>query len=219
MDSHIVRWRHSLEPFPGFDREAIVKHVDLGDVRYVELTGHRTAGQVLRDLHVGLVERVDSEDRSSTGHGHLEHEHCPTDFGEIVQSQASHGSAVRHKPGCGLIERVGVFLDEDEDPVAAHRSGVLVACQGHDPAPILACRLGDELLDPRDQRTKAPRREKRRLVLAGNGQLTKHRTESQGWVVARIHLGSAPNRRIERALPEAIQVDSNRRSRNEAEVA
>ena len=167
--------------------------LELGDRSGVE----HPLGVVLGLLHVGLVERVDLERPARHRDRELGQEEDPAEVGGPVRGQRE-----RRMPGRAdlLDERVQALLgllevaQVQEHPVVAVGVGRVaerLVANRHDPAPLLAGRLGDELLGPQPEALDRVRDDERELVAALERELAERRSLPQARVrLARVVVGA-----------------------------
>src|SRR5436190_16241834 len=111
------------------------------------------AGQVLRLLHVGLIERVDPEDRTGDGDGELPGEEEGAEVDGVLEWNLDHRMA-----GVGELGQAAIGVAVRRRAVSQMREDTILAVDGRlaerlardrdDPRAVLAGALGHELLGP-----------------------------------------------------------------------
>ena len=176
-------------------------------------------GVVLRLLHVRLVEGVDAEERAGDRGGEFPREEDLAEVLGVVQDEIDDGMA-----GVGQLLQLGDVVgaaqaDADEDAVLAvvGRFQQRLAGDWEDALPLLAGRLGDELLDPEAERVQRRRRDEGELVAAVQGHGGEDRAEHR----RRVLLRRGKLRHVARmhgAVEQRVHVDARERRRHHAEV-
>ena len=117
--------------------------------------------------HVGLIERLDAEQRTHQGRGQLPQQHLAAEVDEMA-AEGHHGHRV-----AGLGQ--GVQLAGAEVVAQRHEQPVVAVCVGpgqrlahdrHHAGAVLAGRLGEELLEPQAERGLAVGHDDGQLVAA-----------------------------------------------------
>ena len=111
------------------------------------------AGLDLGGFHVGLVERIDAEDRARHGGRHLEPEKFLADMVDRFHDDADHGMSGRLQRLEPVVMRGVVFAfgaDIDEEAVVAVKRGIAerLAVDRDQTLAVLAGGFGDQLFGP-----------------------------------------------------------------------
>ena len=185
--------------------------------------GHRLARELLGELHIRLVVRVDTEDHSRSGHAKLPAEELLAQVRIVGDTEAHDRVArglesrhVRGQHGVGLV----AFLDRHEDSVGAVvlRRETGLAHHRHDPATHLPRALRDQLLHPVGERRKTVGGVERELVSPVAAQLAEDRPQAETRVLRDRYRSRACLGHTARPVEERPNVDPGERGGDQSEV-
>jgi hypothetical protein len=180
------------------------------------------AGLDLGCFHVGLVERVDAEDRARHGGRHLKAEKFLADVVDRFHDDAGHGMP-------GFLERLepvvmrGVVFafgaDIDEEAVVAVKRGIAerLTVDRDQALAVLAGGFGDQLFGPGAEIGDLLRGGNRHLVAAFEAGEPHRQPELHAGVFMGRHIGAAGAHHRERVRDQAANVDTSGSRRHQPE--
>ena len=133
----------------------------------------QTVGVVLCALNVGLVERVNVQDRTGNGGGVFPAVKFRAEVTAVAKPQTRHRVAGLLQAADGRQQvPAGWRLDKHEEPVVSVAAGIeqRFPGDGHDAASFLAQTLGNHLLDPETESLYGRGSNQGHLIPSGRGR-------------------------------------------------
>ena len=180
------------------------------------------AGELLRLLDVGLVERVDAEDRPGDRGRDLPADELPAEVDRVGERDADHRvAALRECVGEGRPAAVAAAVERDahEHPVIAVGLGGAdrLAVDRHDAGAALAGALGDELLGPGPERGDLVVGQERELVAARRREGAEGEPERDARVGVGVGLAARAEHRARRG-EQRVEVEADQRRWHQPDV-
>ena len=186
--------------------------------------GEQPVGRVFRELHVGLIERIDREDRAGNGRGDFPAHELGAQGGGLRHVDRDDRHPLGGDRAEGDVARVlawrAVYAHAHEQPIHAIPRGISERLAGdrHDAGTVLSRALGDELFDPEAERVERRGRDEGQLVPALERAVAHDEAERRCRV--RDHRGCARlggGEHRERPADDLADVLSHQRGRHHAE--
>ena len=158
--------------------------------------GRQFAGFALARFDVGLIERIDADDRAGDGSRDLEAEKFLADMFGQFQLDAHHRMAGRLQlRKLGLVSGIGFTIEReiDEEAIVAVklRRAERLAVDRDETLAVLAGGLGEQLLGPGAEIGQARRRQDRHLVAARPRGSAEREAERDAGILRRRYVGTA----------------------------
>src|SRR2546427_5189500 len=142
---------------------------------------------------VGLVERIDLQNRPRDGGCELPAEELLPEIVSVLERQPDHGVSGGHEGVKPCLRRIVLLTRKRERyedtvaPVHLVRAQRLLG-DGQDPLPLLAGALRDQLLDPQPEAPDPPRQDERGLVAARQCGFRENGPDPRSGEIGRAHV-------------------------------